>query len=143
MRPTAEEIVSYLDGVTPGTFGDDLHGRLQVTTAARRMLARVDAPFEHMWHLGSHEMLLSLCRILTDMGLWESWREAGGHEATLAELRDQCKVPCELDFLRRLLRPLTAANLMHELGPDRYRPTETALALGDAKSPAAQMVFMQ
>ncbi|KAK2600778.1 hypothetical protein N8I77_010286 [Diaporthe amygdali] len=134
-----DQIVATLDGVNLDQVDSDPGARMRVIDAARRMLARVETPFERMWHVAQVNITLTAaCRILVDIGLFEAWREAGGKDALLMELWELCRIHCDMALLRRLLRLCVAANMVEEVDEDHYRATAFSLALGIPGGPVVE-----
>ena len=49
MSIQAQDVVTAFDAVKPEAFGGNEVARLQVRAAARRLLARVETPYERAW----------------------------------------------------------------------------------------------
>lgn len=97
-----EAIISSLDGMSTDSLGGDDGAAVRLVEAARRMIARVEPPFMQVWGTSIVPMHVDVAlRIVSDLGLWEAWREAGGREASLTELWNMCRVPCDIVLLRR------------------------------------------
>jgi hypothetical protein len=112
MPANVQNIVANLDKISLDALDDDNDARVQVLEAARRMVARLETPFEQAWRwswIGFN--VFSVLQIIMDLGLWEEWRKAGGKEASLEELLDLCKVPCDLMLLRELCIYIKCASL--------------------------------
>ncbi|KAI1497679.1 S-adenosyl-L-methionine-dependent methyltransferase [Biscogniauxia marginata] len=143
MSPSAAEaIIASLDRINLESLDNDRDARLQVLEAARRMLARIETPFERAWQLSwTNGSVHAVCQVILDLGLWQAWLESGKQEVSLEELLVMCKVPCDMMLLRRLFRLLNAVYIVEETGQDRYRPTPFSLALGKPDSPVTQTII--
>ncbi|KAK6216883.1 hypothetical protein QIS74_06997 [Colletotrichum tabaci] len=138
---SVKQIVSALDGVTLDTCDGSEEARYQLLEASRRLIARLETPFERMWyHTWVAFNNLAIFRIMMDLGLWEGWRAAGSEEASLDELLGYCKRDCDKSLFRRLLRHLTADHMLQETGVDRYKPTRLTIELGDSSTPTAAAI---
>lgn len=126
MPAHAKDIIANLDKISLDSLGDDNDARSRVLEAARRMVARLETPFEQAWRwswIGNN--VFAVLQILMDLGVWEEWRKAGGKEASLEELLDLCKVPCDLMLLREFVYiytslcgiPMGVSAVLTPLGP--------------------------
>lgn len=106
MAPTTltretENIIATLDGIGAADVAGDREAQIAVATAARRMLARVQTPFERVLRFQIDAAAAAICQILLDLGLWKGWAEAGGGTATAAQLVDYCSpVAPDMNLLR-------------------------------------------
>lgn len=156
--PIIDEAISTLDQIDAQSLRDNPYAGAQLIEAARRMISRLESPFMQIVHTSLLPASVHVAlMIVSDLGLWEAWREAGGKESTLTELWDLCKVSCDMALFRRLLLifcvmaalwkladglsgrlllPVAAAGFLVEVGEDCWSSTPTSLALGDKESPA-------
>ncbi|KAH9887820.1 putative O-methyltransferase [Xylariomycetidae sp. FL2044] len=159
-RAKIKALVAALDAVDVGALlasgnGSDSNSdaRNELLAASRRLTARLEDPFERLWHLSwigpvTHAVL----QVVMDLGLWEAWRthatrgkttteDDHDDDVSLEELMDLCRTRCDMMLLRRLFRLLAAVNVVEETGPDRYRATPLSLALGETSGPVAQTLL--
>ncbi|GKT97728.1 O-methyltransferase [Colletotrichum tofieldiae] len=100
---SVKSILPTLDGVTLETCDGSEEARYQLLEASRRLIARLETPFERIWyHTWVSLNNLAIFRIMTDLGLWEGWRAAGCQEASLDELLGYCKRGCDKSLFRML-----------------------------------------
>ncbi|KAJ5459556.1 S-adenosyl-L-methionine-dependent methyltransferase [Penicillium daleae] len=132
MSSRAQEIIAALDGVQPDAFSGDEVERLQVRAAARRLLARVETPYERAWGFCfEHPVVFAALQTCIDVGLWKAWTDAEGGEKSIDELVQLTTPIVETNLLRRLFRLLAAFNVVEETGEDRFKPTPFSYAIGD------------
>lgn len=97
----SDHIVGTLDNVSLDDLGTHPGDRIAVIEAAKRMLARLETPFEQVWQLSLvGATVASAIRVIRNVGLFEAWREAGGKEASLEELWVLSKTHCDIVLLR-------------------------------------------
>ncbi|KAJ5082209.1 hypothetical protein N7532_011252 [Penicillium argentinense] len=132
MTSQTEQIVAALDAVHPEAFGGNEVERLQVRAAARRLLARVESPYERAWGFCfEHPVAFAALQTCIDVGLWKAWTISGGGEKNIDELVKFTQPAVETNLLRRLFRLLAAFNVVEETGQDNFKPTPFSLAIGD------------
>ncbi|KAL3463753.1 S-adenosyl-L-methionine-dependent methyltransferase [Aspergillus heterothallicus] len=133
MSPTrTQEIIVALDAVQPQAFGDNEVERLQVRAAARRLLARLETPYERAWGFCfEHPVVFAALQTCIDIGLWKAWTAAGGGERTISELVQLTSPTIATNLLRRFFRLLAAFYVVEETGEDRFKPTPFSYAIGD------------
>lgn len=152
MLGDTKQIVAALDAVQPGAFGGNEVERLQVRAAARRLLARVESPYERAWGFCfEHPVVFAALQTFIDLGLWKAWTGVGGGEKTVDELVKFTTPTIETNLLRtfvcmsarmvriianntitgRLFRLLAAFNVVQETGEDKFKPTSFSYAIGD------------
>ncbi|KAI1754072.1 putative O-methyltransferase [Xylaria castorea] len=141
----AEELVALLDNIEVSDYKDDSSGhgdRVVVAEAARRLLARLETPFERAWRLSwINGNVHAAIQIILDLGIWEGWYLSKRREISILELHALAQEPCDLNLLRRLLRLLTAEHVIQELGEDRYGATTFSDTLGRKDEPVAQTIL--
>ena len=87
MAATSKDIISALDRVDQDSFGSNEVDRLRVRAAARRLLARVETPYERAWGFCfEHPVVFAALQTFIDLGVWKAWTAARGGERTLDEL---------------------------------------------------------
>ncbi|KAE8350678.1 O-methyltransferase-domain-containing protein [Aspergillus coremiiformis] len=131
MSSHAQEIIAALDAVQPAAIGNEVE-RLQVRTAVRRLLARVETPYERAWGFCfEHPVVFAALQTCINLGLWTSWTRVGGGEKSLDELVQLTSPPVDPNLLRRFFRLLAAFNVVEETAEDRFKPTPFSSAIGD------------
>ncbi|KAJ6172591.1 hypothetical protein N7470_001658 [Penicillium chermesinum] len=126
MSTQTQSIVSALDAVQPDLFGGNEVERLQVRAAARRLLARVETPYERAWGFCfEHPVVFSALQTCIDVGLWKAWTSAEGGEKTLDELVSFTKPVVETNLL------------LEETGQEKFKPTPFSLAIGEPSTKVA------
>lgn len=101
-RTPTQGIISALDAVEPQSFGDNEVERLQVRAAARRLLARVETPYERAWGFCfEHPVVFAALQTCIDLGLWKSWTAARGGEKSIDELVLLTSPTIETNLLRK------------------------------------------
>ena len=128
------DAVSVLDAIEPSQFTTDAD-RFSAKEAARRLLARLETPFEQSWAIAfENPGLVASIQLVQDLGIWARWTEADkklpGVERTLDELLSWATASCERNLLRRFLRHIAALCLIQEVGADTWKPTRFSLSMG-------------
>ncbi|KAB5536134.1 hypothetical protein GE09DRAFT_1249686 [Coniochaeta sp. 2T2.1] len=123
-RPTQPQLI--LEG------GDEVE-RLRVRAAARRLLARVESPYERVWGFCFEQPVVFAALQTIDLGLWRAWTAEGGGEKTIDQLVKLTTRPSEVEpeLLRRFCRLLAAFNVVEETGEDTFQPIPFSLAIGN------------
>ncbi|KAG9253823.1 O-methyltransferase-domain-containing protein [Emericellopsis atlantica] len=130
----ASDLVKKLDSVERADFESD-SDRFAVKEAARRLLSRLETPFEQGWAIDfENPGLIAGLQMVQDLGIWTQWTEADkqrpGSRRTLDELLGWATAACEPDLLRRLLRHIAALHLLEEVDVDTWKPTPFSLHMG-------------
>lgn len=87
MSSQTQETIATLDAVQPDAFGGNEVERLQVRAAARRLLARVETPYERAWGFCfEHPVVFAALQTCIDVGLWKAWADVEGGEKSIDEL---------------------------------------------------------
>jgi len=106
MASQPSEIIALLDGVHHGSFNGDEVSRLEVRAAARRLLARVESPYERAWGFCfEHPVVFAALQTFIDLGLWKAWTVGGGGEKSVDDLVKLCARDIEPNLLRTSLAP--------------------------------------
>ncbi|KAF5241629.1 hypothetical protein FAUST_3703 [Fusarium austroamericanum] len=127
-----DSIIAILDGVHPNQFGGDEVERLRVRAAARRLLARVESPYERAWGFCfEHPAVFAALQTCIDLGIWKVWTEVGGGKKTIHDLVALSGQGVDTNLLRRLFRLLAAFNVVEETDQDMFKPTPFSYAIGD------------
>ncbi|KAF2970663.1 hypothetical protein GQX73_g2951 [Xylaria multiplex] len=141
----AEELIALLDNIQESSYRDESNShddRVVVAEAARRLLARLETPFERAWRLSwINSNTHTAVQIILDVGIWEAWYLSKRREISLLDLHALARIPCDLMLLRRLLRLLAAEYVIQELGEDYYGSTAFSRALGQPGETVAQTIL--
>ncbi|KAF5701094.1 hypothetical protein FMUND_14057 [Fusarium mundagurra] len=116
--PSTNDIIATLDAVNPSQFGGDEVERLRVRAAARRLLARLETPYERAWGFCfEHPAVFAALQTTIDLGIWKAWTKEGGGKKTI-------------DELVKLTGKDVEPNLLSELSCSS-NPTPFSYAIGD------------
>ncbi|KAH6651878.1 O-methyltransferase [Truncatella angustata] len=130
--------ISFLDGLQPESFTSDVE-RYAAKEAARKLLARLETPFERSW-ASSFEtpVLVAGLQVCQDLGIWSKWseldKENTGASQSLDNILSMVHKDVDPNLLRRFLRHIAALYVLKESGPDSWKPTSFSLAMGDRRS---------
>ncbi|KAF5975967.1 O-methyltransferase [Fusarium bulbicola] len=106
--------------------------RLRVRAAARRLLARVETPYEGAWGFCfEHPAVFAALQTAIDLGIWKAWTKEGGGKKTIDELAKLTGRDVEPNLLRRLFRLLAAFYVVDGTDVDTFNPTPFSYAIGD------------
>lgn len=101
MADTVKNTVVALDSISPESFNDEA-ARYPVKEAARRLLARMQTPYERAWDIATESpFLFAAVKVGIDLGVFEGWSKAGSGEASLEDLLSYCNTGCEANLLSR------------------------------------------
>ncbi|KAK8112874.1 hypothetical protein PG984_013400 [Apiospora sp. TS-2023a] len=131
--------IELLDSIDVDSFKDDTE-RYAAKEAARRLLARIETPFERIWALAfENPVLIAGLQLCQDLGIWTKWTAAAsegdeGKTQTLETLLGFCNTTVEPNLLYRFLNHMAALNILEEVGPNTWKPTPLSLAMGDGVS---------
>ncbi|RAH44626.1 putative O-methyltransferase [Aspergillus brunneoviolaceus CBS 621.78] len=127
-----DDIIKFLDDINPDEVGRGEVDRLRLRAAARRLIARVESPYEQAWGLCFDQpIIFAAIQTCIDVQLWSEWTGAGGGEKSLDELVHLTTPTVGTNLLRRLLRLLAAFDVVEQTAADRYKPTPFSPAIGD------------
>lgn len=99
-----KQIIASLDAVQPDAFSGNEVERLKVRAAARRLLARVETPYERAWGFCFEQpIVFAALQVCIDVGLWKSWTSVGGEKS--------------IDDLVKLTSPTVDTNLLRKSSP--------------------------
>ena len=127
MPTQAQKVISALDAVNPEAFGGNEVERLQVRAATRRLLARVETPYERAWGFCfEHPVVFAALQTCIDLGLWKSWTSARGGEKPIDELVQLTNATIDTNLLRK---PHFHANIIQQ---DSYKTYRSALPLASS-----------
>ncbi|CAG9947995.1 unnamed protein product [Clonostachys rosea f. rosea IK726] len=131
MASDSQKIIDILEGVNHASFANEVE-RLRVRAAARKLLAKVESPYERAWGFCfEHPVVFAALQTSIDLGLWAAWNAAGGGDKTIDDLVKLAKHDIQPNLLRRLFRLLAAFNVVEEVGVDTFKPTPFSAAIGD------------
>lgn len=103
MPSQTKEVIAALDAVHPESFDGNEVERLQVRAAARRLLARLESPYERAWGFCfEHPVVFAALQTFIDVGLWKSWTGVGGGEKSINELVQLTTPNVDANLLREL-----------------------------------------
>lgn len=101
--PSTNDVIATLDAVSPSQFGGDEVERLRVRAAARRLLARVETPYERAWGFCfEHPAVFAALQTAIDLGIWKAWTKEGGGKKTIDDLVKLTGRDVEPNLLREL-----------------------------------------
>ncbi|KNG89282.1 O-methyltransferase [Aspergillus nomiae NRRL 13137] len=138
------DIVSTLDAIQPSQFTAPAD-RFAAKEAARRLLARLETPFEQGWAIAFEGPgLVAGLQLLQDLDIWSKWTEADtqtpGAAQTLDTLLGWAHTACEPNLLRRFLKHIAALHVIQEVGVDTWQSTPTSLALGAKETHIGEII---
>ncbi|KAM0237826.1 hypothetical protein ACHAP5_008895 [Fusarium lateritium] len=129
---STNDIIATLDSVNPDQFSGDEVDRLRVRAAARRLLARVESPYERAWGFCFEQpAVFAALQTCIDLGIWKAWTGIGGGKKSIVELVKLTGQDVAPNLLRRLFRLLAAFNVVQETSQDTFKPTPFSYAIGD------------
>jgi hypothetical protein len=100
-----QDIVGMLDSVDSTSFHTDAD-RYAAKEAARRLLSRLETPFERGWALAfENPVLVAGLQVGLDLGIWERWaleeRQSNGAPQKLRDIVSWCNAAVELNVIRK------------------------------------------
>jgi hypothetical protein len=102
----------YLDSTQPSQFSTDTE-RFEAKEAARRLLTRLETPFEQGWRLSFETpVLVAGIQAILDLGIWKKWSEAD---------KENPGAPVHLDQLLKWANAEAEPNLLRECRAFRRR----------------------
>lgn len=111
MTANPQNTVEILDSISVESFETDAD-RYEAKEAAKRLLARLETPFERSWALSfENPVLIAGLQLCQDLGIWSKWVTTQGNEGgvqTLDEILKMCAVPVQPNLLRKLIQPLSS-----------------------------------
>lgn len=104
LRPTSKETITKLDSITPEDFATDAE-RYEAKEAARRLLARLETPFERGWALAFETpVLVAGLQLGLDLGIRPAWasehEKSGEAPQELGTISGWCTEELEENLLR-------------------------------------------
>ncbi|KAL1854383.1 hypothetical protein Daus18300_011482 [Diaporthe australafricana] len=144
MASFVSETTELLDSIRPESFKSETE-RSEAKEAARRLLARLETPFERGWAITLEaSVLVPGLLVFYDLEIWSKW--AGIHKSqgpipqSLVHIVKMCSTPAEPNLLRRFLRHFAALNVLEETAVDEWKPTPFSLAMGEESTYTNQLV---
>lgn len=108
MTANPQNTVEILDSISAQSFKTDAD-RYEAKEAAKRLLARLETPFERSWALSfENPVLIAGLQLCQDLGIWSKWVAKQGSEGDTQSLDDilkMCAVPVQPNLLRELDAP--------------------------------------
>jgi hypothetical protein len=84
-----QDTIKQLDSLQPHQFATDAE-RFEAKEAARRLLNRLETPFEQGWRLSFETpVLIAGVQMIVDLGIWKKWTEANKRNPDAAVALDQ------------------------------------------------------
>ena len=104
----SQETINTLDSISQESFKSDAD-RYAAKEAARRLLARLETPFERGWALAFETpVLVAGLQMGSDLGIWTKWVQADEQSerapVNLETILSWCDAKVEPTLLRKLLR---------------------------------------
>jgi hypothetical protein len=102
-----QDIVQMLDSVDSTSFHTDAD-RYAAKEAARRLLSRLETPFERGWALAfENPVLVAGLQVGLDLGIWERWaseeRQSNGTPQKLRNIVSWCNAAVEENVIRKYI----------------------------------------
>lgn len=99
------DTIKTLDSIQPSQFSTDAE-RYEAKEAARRLLNRLETPFEQGWRLSFETpVLIAGIQTILDLGIWKQWTEAD---------KKNPGAPVHLDQLLKWANAKAEPNLLRE-----------------------------
>ncbi|KAI4112941.1 MAG: hypothetical protein LQ345_005985 [Seirophora villosa] len=122
-----EHLTPALEQINPSSFENDGE-RSKALQAAYALVSRLETPWETVCRLAMTQPALGASlKIVKDLQLFEKWHGSGHVTLDYKELADL--VRCDALLLERLVRHLSASNMLQEVSPGRFKQTAFTLAL--------------
>ncbi|KAI0123531.1 S-adenosyl-L-methionine-dependent methyltransferase [Xylariales sp. AK1849] len=142
MSTYAEKVIETLELFDIDALQKDETARMSVHAAARRLLARIETPYDRARRYSFEQpVVLAAIQTFIDLGIWEEWAKSPGGDKSLEAVRKFATVDVQENLLRRLLRLLVADNIVLEVGADVYKPTPFSLALVEKEDTLGMVMF--
>lgn len=140
----ASDVVATLDAIETSQFTSEVD-RFAAKEAARRLLARLETPFEQAWAISFEGPgLFAGLQLVQDLGIWTKWTEEDkiepGKARSLDELLGWANAKCEENLLRRFMKHIGALYLLTETGRDEWKPTPFSLSLGNEETYGGEVI---
>lgn len=104
MTTRISETTNLLDSIQPESFQSDAD-RYEAKEAARRLLARLETPFERGWAITCEvSVLVPGLIVFNDLDIWSKWnklnKSQGPIPQSLGQIVNMCSAPAEPNLLR-------------------------------------------
>lgn len=114
MTANPQNTVEILNSISAQSFKTDTD-RYEAKEAAKRLLARLETPFETSWALSfENPVLIAGLQLCQDLGIWCKWvtKEQGDESdpQSLNDILKMCDVPVQPNLLRKLGDPFHHAD---------------------------------
>lgn len=113
MTADCQSTVEILDSISVRSFKTDAD-RYEAKEAAKRLLARLETPFERSWALSfENPVLIAGLQLCQDLGIWSQWvtkQDQEGGMQSLDDILKMCAVPLQPNLLRKLHGPFPCAD---------------------------------
>jgi len=120
--PTLPNTVEILDSISVQSFKTDAD-RYEAKEAAKRLLARLETPFERSWALSfENPVLIAGLQLCQDLGVWRKWVSKQGNDGgtqTLDNILKMCDVPVQPNLIRKLEKLIPPCQLFLIFDPPR------------------------
>jgi hypothetical protein len=105
MSVAFKSAIANLEAIESSEFANDAE-RFQAKEALRKLLVRMETPFERIWSLSfENPPLIAGLRICVDLGIWSKWtaiyKANGEAELTLDQIVAMCDKKPEPNLLRK------------------------------------------
>jgi hypothetical protein len=107
-----QDTLKSLESIQPSQFSTDAE-RFEAKEAARRLLTRLETPFEQGWRLSFETpVLVAGIQTILDLGIWKKWMETD---------MENPGAPVHLDQLLKWANAEAEPNLLRECSAFRRR----------------------
>lgn len=121
------DFVRTIEGVSASAFTYD-GDRIKALAAAYALASRLETPWDTVARLCMTEPALGASlKVARDLQLFEKWDKLGDVPQSGEQLGEL--VRCDVILLRRILRHLTATNVIEEISHGQYQQTEFSKSL--------------
>lgn len=105
MTAMPQNAVESLDSISLESFTTEAE-RYEAKEAAKRLLARLETPFERSWALAfENPVLIAGLQLGQDLGVWSKWASKQGDDGgtqSLDNIVKMCNAPVQPNLLRKL-----------------------------------------
>lgn len=118
MAATRQNTVEILDSISVQSFKTDAE-RYEAKEAAKRLLARLETPFERSWALSfENPVLIAGLQLGQDLGVWAKWASKQGTDGgsqSLDSIVKMCDFPVQSNLLRKLEMSIPSVQVMSDV----------------------------
>jgi hypothetical protein len=105
MSDTFKSAISSIESIDPTQFANDTE-RFLVKEAMRKLVVRLETPFERLYTLSYETPMVNAClRTCLDLGIWEKWaakyEKWNEAEVSLSQICEFCYPKPEANLLRK------------------------------------------